>query len=433
MTILAHRCYWETLMPSRLQSLVLALLLFAPLTLAAADWPQFRGPEGAGVSAEKGLPTTWTAASGVKWKTPLPGKGASSPIVFKDRIYLTCYTGYGQSEDNAGDPAKLVRHILCLEVGSGKQVWQADFPTKGAEDPYQSYQALHGFASSTLATDGQAIYGFFGRDGVVAVDMEGKTLWQTSVGTKTHGWGSATSPLLSQDLVIVNASVESDSLVALNKKTGKETWRAGGIRMSWATPALVAANGRNEVVVSVEKQLLAFDAASGKSLWSCEGVKDYVCPTVVSRDGVVYAIGGRSGAAIAVKAGGTGDVTQSQKLWTVRKGSNVSSPTLFGDYMFWVHESRGTAYCVNAKSGEVVYEERLEPRPGLLYASPLIADGKIYIVSRDAGTFVLEAGAKFKLISHNKPLDPSVFNGSPVPVDGKLLLRSDAFLYCIGS
>jgi len=411
-----------------------SLIVFGPVLFAAADWPQFRGPHSAGVSTEKGLPTTWSESSGIQWKTSLPGFGASSPIVLKDRIYVTAYSGYGLDQDQPGEPGKLVREVVSLDANSGKELWKASFNSKGSEEPYQGFQALHGFASGTPSTDGKAIYAFFGRDGVVAVSLEGKALWQTSVGTKTHGWGSATSPALFENLVIVNASVESGSLVALDKNSGSEVWRAPGIDMSWSTPVLVAAGSATEVVLSSKGKITGFDPKTGKELWNCAGIPDYICPTVVAADGVVYAIGGRKNMAVAIKAGGRGDVTDTHKLWEAKAGSNVSSPVLFGGHLYWVSESKGIAYCVDAKSGQVVYEERMDPRPDRIYASPTIADGKIYVVSRESGAYVLAAEPKYQLLAHNKPLDSSIYNASPVPLgDGKLLLRSDKFLYCLGA
>jgi outer membrane protein assembly factor BamB len=409
-------------------------LLFAAamaLLLTAADWPQFRGPNGAAVSNETGLPTTWSSDSNVAWKTELPGFGASSPIVHDGRVYLTCYTGYALDEDDPGDPGKLTRHVACFDLASGRQLWIADFASLGSEQPYQGFLQLHGYASSTLATDGESLFAFFGRDGVVALTMDGKPKWQTSVGTGTDGWGSATSPVLFENLVIVNASVESDSLVALDKQSGRQVWKADGMARSWSTPALVETSaGETELVVSVQDQILGFDPASGKQLWNCAGIPDYICPSVLAHDGVVYAIGGRRAMAIAIKAGGRGDVTDSHRLWEIREGSNVTSPVYYGDYLYWVND-RGVAYCVDPEAGEVVYEERLSPSAGKIYASAVAAGGKLYVVSRDKGTYVLAAAPEFELAAYNEPLDESIFNGSPAVVDGKLLLRSDKYLYCL--
>jgi outer membrane protein assembly factor BamB len=405
--------------------------LFGP-EAGAADWLQFRGPGGLGQAADKDLPVTWSATENLVWKTPLPGAGASSPITVGNRIFLTCYSGYGLPDGNAGDMSALKRHLVCLERGSGKQVWVKDVAAQGQENPYQSFQALHGYASSTPVSDGKHVFVFFGKAGVFAFDLDGKQLWHASVGERTHNWGSGTSPVLHQDLVIVNASVESGGLVALNKADGKVAWRNQGMSSSWNTPLLLQAGGRDELVVNVHGRVLAYDPQTGKSLWTCEGFPDYVCPSIIAHEGVVYVIGARSNSALAVRAGGSGNVSDSHVLWRLNKGSNVSSPVYHDGHLYWASESRGIFYCVDAKEGKLIYEERLRPAPDRIYASPVAADGKIYLVSRTKGTFVFDASPTFKLLAHNTLDDASVFNASPAVVDGQLLLRSDKALYCIG-
>ncbi len=408
------------------------LILFAAVlggTAAAADWPQFRGPGGMGTADAKDLPVIWNAEDNVAWKTALPGPGTSSPVVVGGQIFLTCYSGYGLDKQDPGDPKDLKLHMLCLDRAGGKLLWKRDFAPALPEPAYRDYLALHGYASSTPACDGRAVYAFFGKAGVFALDLKGEQLWQANVGKGTHGWGSATSPLLYKDTVIVNASVESGALVALNKKTGEEVWRAKGIRDSWSTPVLVTVpSGGTELVVSGSKKILGFDPASGKELWHSDSFDWYVCPTVVAHEGVVYAL--QNSTCVAVRAGGRGDVTEQNTLWKKKFGSVVSSPVYHDGYLYW---AAGLAYCLNARDGRELYKERLKPNPGNIYASPLLADGKIYYVSRTNGTYVIEAGPKFKQLAHNSLApDTSVFNGSPAVSNGQLLLRSDRFLYCIG-
>jgi hypothetical protein len=410
--------------------LVIALLACAAL---GADWPQFRGPGGVGESGDAGLPETWSDESNIVWKTALPGHGTSSPITLGNRIYVTCYAGYGFDAEQPGDMGDLQRQVVALDRKSGKIAWTREIETLLPEQNYQGFQALHGYASSTLATDGERLYGFFGKSGVFAFDLDGQPLWRASVGDKIHNWGSATSPVLYKSLVIVNASVESGSLVALDKSSGKEVWRTPGMVAAWNTPLVVELpSGGADLVVSVKGRLLGFDPATGKERWHCAGIEDYVCPSVIAHDGVVYAIGGRGKPGIAVPAGGEGDVSD-KILWKTPRGSNVSSPVYHDGYLFWASESNGVAYCVDAKTGEGVYEERIEPRPDRIYASPVVADGKIYYVSREKGVYVLAAKPEYELLAHNVIAgDSSIFNASPAVSDGQLLLRSDTHLYCIG-
>jgi outer membrane protein assembly factor BamB len=187
--------------------------------------------------------------------------------------------------------------------------------------------------------------------------------------------------------------------------------------------------GKPELVLSFPNEVRGLDPDTGKELWKCEGIKEfYLCPTVASKDGLVYAIGARAHNALAVKAGGTGDVTKTNLLWTKRVGSNVTSPTVYEDHVYWV-DDEGTAYCLKARDGEQVYRERLR---GEVYASVTIADGKVYVVSKKDGTFVLAAGPKFERLAHNSLSDESTFNASPAVSQGQLFLRSDKCLYCIG-
>jgi outer membrane protein assembly factor BamB len=405
---------------------LLALLTLNDAISFAADWRQFRGPGGQGASNDRGLPLTWNDQQNVLWKTELPGCGASSPIALGDRLYVTCYSGYGSETESSGTMADLKLHVVCLS-DSGKIIWNQVVAPKL---PETEQVRDHGYAAPTPVTDGQHLYVFFGKTGVLKFDLNGKQLWQTSVGDKLHGWGCGTSPVLFQNLVIVNASVESNSLVAINKDDGQEVWRVGGMDSSWNTPHLVeVGDGKTELVVSIEGKILAFDPSTGKQLWSCNGIPDYVCPSVVSHQGVVYVIGGRTSQAIAVKTGGRGDVTETHVLWKAKAGANVVSPVVHDGHLYWVSDRNTIAYCVRLQDGQVMYAERFPAQP---YASAVVGDGKIYVVTRASGTYVLAAKPEFELLAHNKLDDRSTFNASPIIADSKLILRSNKYLYCIG-
>jgi outer membrane protein assembly factor BamB len=403
-------------------------------SITAGDWPQFRGPQGHGRSHAKGLPLTWSDEQGIVWKTPLPGPGASSPITLGNRIFLTCFTGYGTSSGEPGDMNQLQRHVLCLDLADGKILWNTPVP---AELPEQDrIRENHGYASSTPVTDGERVYVFFGKSGVFAFDLAGKQLWRTSVGSKLNGWGSATSPVLYKDLLLVNASIESESLVALDRKTGKEVWRSGGVKDSWHAPALLnAPEGKTEIVIAMLKKILAFNPDNGEALWRCDtGINWYMCPTPVAEAGVVYSIGGRNpNGGLAIRAGGRGDVTGSHVVWKLNKGSNVPSPVLHEGHLYFAHENLAVLYCVNAKTGEVVYEERLDPSPGQIYASPVVADGRLYFTGRGGRTIVVAAKPKFEQLADNTlENNRGTFNSTPAIAGKRLLLRSNRFLYCLG-
>jgi len=383
-----------------------------------------------GVSTEKGLPVTWNAQQNVTWKTELPGPGTSSPIVVGNRIFLTCYTGYNVPGQPGGDMNDLKRFVVCLDRGSGRIQWSQEVASALPEQ--EKIRDDHGYASSTPVADEEQLYVFFGKSGVFAFDHAGRQAWHTDVGANLNGWGSAASPVLFGDLVIVNASVESESLLALDKQTGKEVWRARGIRESWNTPLLITAAGRPpELVVAIFGKVLAFDPATGNLLWSCDtDIEWYMVPSLVAADGVVYCIGGRSGGALAVRTGGRGDVTDSHRVWTGRKGSNVSSPVYHDGHLYWMNDNQGIAYCAEAKTGRLVYEERI-PRAGQIYASPVLADGKMYYVSRHGQVIVVAAKPQYEQLALNELGDRSTFNAGFAIQGQQMFLRSDRFLYCL--
>lgn len=400
------------------------------------DWPRFRGPEGDGTAAEADVPLRWSDAENVLWKTPLPGPGASSPIVAGGRLFVTAYSGYGLDRENPGDPAALERYAICVDPADGRVLWSHKVQQDLPDEPFEGqYLPLHGYASSTPVCDGQRVYFFFGKSGVAAFSLDGRKLWQRSVGSGVHAWGTGASPVVYGKLLIVNASIENDTVVALDKQTGETVWSTRGFPRAWNTPTLVDAGGQKpELVVNLQGSIRALDPDTGAELWRCQGIRAAeLCPTVVVHDGVVYVIGSPRGEAFAVRAGGRGDVSDTHKLWQIAIGSNVSSPVYHEGHLYWANDSRGIVYCVRADNGEVVYQQRLAPRPGRIYASPVLVGDRLYYVSRDQGTYVLAARPRFELLAHNVlAQDPGPFNGSPAVCDGRLYLRSDRFLYCIG-
>ncbi len=209
--------------------LLLVLVLTFSLAGHAADWSRFRGPQGSGTSDERGLPQTWSATENIVWRAELPGPGTSSPVVVGDRVYLTSYSGYGLDAGNPGNKSELMRHVVALDRATGSLRWKKEFLPLVTESTYSpGNDSRHGYASSTPASDGRRLYVFFGASGVYCLDLaDGSQVWHANVGSKTAGWGSGNSPVLFEDLVIVNASVESDALVALNKQTGEEVCARG--------------------------------------------------------------------------------------------------------------------------------------------------------------------------------------------------------------
>jgi outer membrane protein assembly factor BamB len=421
------------------------LALAAALPAVATDWPQFRGPTQAGTApADADPPASWGDTKNLRWKTPLPGPGSSSPAVVGDRVFVTYYTGYGVSRTDPGDPAKLVRHLTCLGRTDGKVQWTADVPGVSPEDPYKGFINEHGYASSSPVCDGERVFVFFGKTGVLAFDLAGKQLWQTSVGTETdvRGWGSAASPVLYKNLVIVNAASEGRAVVGLDKATGKQVWKAEGkkLSLSFSTPALVKVDdSRTDLVVAMPNEVWGVNPDTGKMAWfatvKCGGGN--LSASVTPGDGVAFVTGGFTSTGMAcVRAGGKGDVTGTHVVWEAKQSSYVPTPALADGHLYWVSEN-GFANCADAATGKTLWEpERLAgvasgftSKP--VYASAVVAKGRVYAVTRKAGVFVLAAGPKFEQLARNTLADDTDFNGTPAVVGRQLFLRSNKALYCV--
>jgi outer membrane protein assembly factor BamB len=456
-------------------SLVLTILAAWAGPAWASDWPRFHGANGSGISPDtQPLPVKWSETQNLKWKHALPGPGSSSPVVVGRRVLVTCWTGYGVDRDNAGDEKDLRRHLICLDRDSGNVLWDRSIAPVLPEDPYSGNFTQHGYASHTPVSDGRRVYVFFGKTGVLAFDLDGTKLWQTGVGTGSgaHGWGSASSPILYKDLVIVTASAESQSLVALNKETGEEVWRRkdGGFSGTWGTPVLVeCGKGRTDLVIAVPFKIWGFNPDDGKLRWQCEGLStDSICSSAIARDGVVYALetGPRGGGTMAVRAGGEGDVTKTGVLWRGSQRNRIGTPVMENGRIYWF--GNHVANCIDAATGKQVYETRLAgapapetPRPagpgpgpagpggperkpgggfgrrggGMRtqdYASPVLANGKIYFLSRSGEAFVYATGPEFKLLGQNRfGSDGGDFSSTPAISDGQLFIRSSKYLYCV--
>ncbi len=343
---------------------MIAIVLFSAASATNAEnWARFRGPNGSGISSSTGIPSQWSLDENVQWTVDLPGPGSSSPIVYGDHVFLTCYTGYGVDSKDPGEVSDLKRHLMCFDRTNGELVWQATIDSLVDEDSYQGFITEHGYASSTPVTDGEHIYVAAGKSGVYAFDMKGEKVWQVSVGEQSDPfhWGTGASPILYQNLVIVNASNMGRAIVALDKATGKEVWKYADeeFKNCWSTPIIVHAGDRDECVLSVPGRILALDPASGEERWSADSpIKRTTCGSVVADGQVVYAMGGRAGDAIAVRCGGEGDVTESHTEWTARLRSGIGTPVVASDRLYWTVS--GTAFCADCKTGEYIYRERIE-------------------------------------------------------------------------
>ncbi|MCA1963616.1 MAG: PQQ-like beta-propeller repeat protein [Prosthecobacter sp.] len=420
-------------------------LLFCLLSVAdspAADWPRFLGPTGTAIVKDASIPTTWSAEKNIAWKFDMPGPGSSSPIVVGEKVFLTCWTGYGDQPGNK-DQSKLQRHLICLSLADGKKLWQATVPSSAREDDYEGFITEHGYATSTPVSDGSKVFVFFGKTGAAAYDMAGSQLWLTQLGTGSSGrrWGSGGSPILYKNTVIVNATDESKALVALDKETGKERWRAGGdmIELAYSTPLIIESGGRTDLVFPIAQEIWGLNPDTGKLRWfATHGLPGNISPALIPDGDLVYLFGGYpTQDSAAVRLGGKGDVTSSHIAWRSKSSSYVPTPILHEGHLYVVNDA-GFALCMEAKTGKEIYRERvIESGAGRgrggkpFYASPVLIGDKLYAVSRRNGTFILAAKPTYEKLASIPPLDDSQFHGTPAVSGDRLILRSDKAAYCI--
>jgi len=440
---------------------LLALLVSLLSVVSHADWRRFRGPNGSGVAGESSsIPTEWSPHQNIAWKAELPGPGVSSPIVVNQRVFVTCYSGYGIDRENPGNLDDLRRHLLCFDLASGTLQWQRTVEAVQPEDPFSGAGVpSHGYASHTPVSDGQRVYAFFGKSGVHAFDLQGDAVWQASVGTESdeHRWGSSSSPILFADLVIVTASAESRALVGLDQATGRQVWKqeASGLANVWGTPLLVQVDPqRTDLVLGVPYELWGLNPRNGKLRWFSEAMEtDQYSSSIVAKDGVVFGIEGRGGGSIALRVGGTDDISEKNRLWSGNDSSRFGTPLVYQGRVYFF--SNGVANAIAASDGRELFKGRLpaadrsdlEVAPGqqsrgrrrgrsgsIDFSSPVAAHGHVYYFQEDGTGYVLRAGDTFDVVSVNRTTKAAEhFGGTPAISDGRMLVRSDKHLYCIAA
>lgn len=424
---------------------VLTFMAALQSVAVAEDWNRFRGPAGQGVAAaSEGIPDQWSAKANVAWKTAMPGPGASSPIVVGDTIFVTCYSGYGLNKEDPGDIKKLVRHLVSVDLKSGKINWTADVPVSLPEDHYTGIGVTaHGYASHTPVTDGKNVYAFFGKSGVHAFDMDGNKLWQADVGKESDPakWGSSSSPVVFENLVIVTASAESQSIIAFDKASGDQVWKqeAKGLDNMWGTPTLISTkSGKTELVMCVAGEVWGMDPANGELLWFAKATEAQQSYSSVVVDGQrVFAMTGRGGGSIAIDAGGTGDVTDTNTVWEGRETASFGSPVADANRIYSV--SGGVLKVLDKASGERLQQVRLRGaqssggRFGSLdYASPIIVGERLFYMNGGGQMFVFDLSEDVKQIAVNTlTADKETFWGTPAVAQGRMIIRSSGHLYCV--
>jgi outer membrane protein assembly factor BamB len=420
---------------------------------SSSNWPQWRGPAGQGISTDGRVPLEWSATENVLWKTPIPGRGHSQPIVWGNRVFLTTavegevvpgaaavkHVDEGKEflhPDALGANKKHTFKVLAVDAASGRLLWER---TAWEGTPYDDRHKKSSYAAPTPVTDGKLVYAYFGTEGLYAYDFAGQLAWKAMPGKiPTLGMAVGTSPVLHGDHVILQCDEDGGKasfIVAYDKKTGKEAWRRSRpVQVSWSTPVLVNARetGRTELVTTGNEWVIAYDPASGKELWRAKGVAANAIPTAVTGDDlVIVSAGYPDKVAMAIKPGGSGDITGTPRiLWKYSKGTAyVPSPILFGDYVYLVTD-KGLVTCLDARTGEVKYEGARVPVPATFVSSPVAIDGRLVWVSEDGDAFVIKPGPQHEIVRTNALGEP-VF-ASPAIAQGRLFIRGAQHLYCIG-
>ncbi|OFW50385.1 MAG: hypothetical protein A3G77_07960 [Acidobacteria bacterium RIFCSPLOWO2_12_FULL_68_19] len=397
-----------------------AVRMIADEGAGAGYWPRWRGPSGQGLAAGSGYADRWSPTENILWKTPVPGSGNSSPIVWADRIFLT--TAYEGGR-------KLT--LLAYRRSDGRLLWEAPAP-QGPTDRGAHYK--NGHASSTPATDGQRIYVSFGPRGLFAFDFGGKLVWQRDLGPMDAYHGSAGSPLLYRDRIILyQDQYDGAFIAAFDTRTGQQLWRTRrNAGAGWGTPIAVRVGGRDEVIVNSQQWVHAYDPATGRELWRCSGTTYEVIPTPVVGYGLVFCSSGRAGPTLAIRPGGSGDVTRTHLAWTSPRGSPfVPSPILYGSQLYMVNDMASIVTSLDAQTGKALFQGRLgvARREGFS-ASPVAVDGKVFFTNDEGETFVLRAGPSFELLHVNDMGERTL--ASPALVDGRWYIRTERNLYAAG-
>ncbi len=393
--------------------------MVAPEGDGARYWSRWRGPSGQGVVEGSGYPDTWSDTTNVRWKVAVPGSGHSSPIVWGDRIFLTTSRDRGQQVS-----------ILCFRRSDGALLWEAEAPAGRPE----RHHGKNTPASATPTTDGDRVYASFGSRGMMAVDFDGNLVWHRDLGRIDNYHGPAGSPLLYRDTVIIYQDQNGGAFViALDARTGETRWQtARSARVGWGTPVAISVGDHDELIVSSQQQVQSYDPLTGDELWRCDGMLREVIPTPVVGLGLVFCTSGRAGPTLAIRPGGRGDVTDTHVEWKTTRGSPfVPSPILYGDYLYTLNDMSSIITCLNARTGETVWQERLgRPTREGISASPIIVDDKLFVTNDNGQTFVLKSGPEFELLHINDIGTRTL--ASPALVDGIWYIRTTSELIAIG-
>ena len=428
---------------------------------AASQWPSWRGPQANGVATDAHPPIQWSETNHVQWKVALPGRGSSTPILWDDQVFILTAIPTGpeaaaETADASGQPPDRSERprrggagggggmvdrptraqqftVLSFDRKTGKQRWTQSPRT---QLPHEGHHKDHGFASASPVTDGKHLIVSFGSFGLYGYDLKGKLLWEKDLGDMRtrNSFGEGSSPALDGNTVVVLWDHEGDDfIVALDKRDGRELWRQTRDEPTgWCTPLIVSHGGRKQVIVNGTNKIRSYDLKDGKLLWECAGQTVNAIPSAVASQDRVFVMSGYRGNALqALRLDRSGDLTGTDGIvWSHAKSTPyVPSPLLVSDTLYFVSNNSALLSAFDAVTGKAHFEaERLDGLNGV-YASPVAADGRIYVVGRDGNTAVLRHGSRLEVLAKNHLEDG--FDASPAIVGRQIFLRGRQSLYCI--
>lgn len=422
------------------------------------NWPSFRGQHASGVLDEQDLPDNWDGESlrNIKWKRRIPGLAHASPIIWGDRLIVTSAISssdqatfrHGLYGDGTASDDRSVHQwkVFCLNKKTGALIWDR-VATEG--EPMDKRHIKATYANSTPATDGRTIIAFFGSQGVFAFDMDGKFLWQKDLGRLNVGaydapsyeWGSASSPVIYKDTVILQCDTQDDSFItALDLRTGKTVWKTVRDELpSWGTPTIYPGKERVELITNGSNYIRAYNPLTGKELWRLGGSSEITAPTPIFKDDLIIVTSGRrpEKPIFAIRPGASGDITLTNDqtsnnfvAWSkTRRGPYMPTPIIYGDHLYTLL-NQGILDCYDLKTGNEIFRQRLAHSGGGFSASPVAADGKLYLPGEDGEIFVVKADTTYELIARNEMGERIM--ASPALSDGILYVRAEKHLFAIG-
>jgi outer membrane protein assembly factor BamB len=407
-----------------LRCLLPGCLLVGVGTLAGGDWPQFRGPHGSAVSADKALPLQWGPKENIRWTADLPGRGLSNPVITRGRLFLTACSGYRERR----------LHVLCFDPATGKKLWERQFAATGNTMCHPKTN----MAAPTPATDGQAVYALFASGDLAALDRDGNLLWYRSLVSDypniTNQVGMAASPVLAGDTLLLPLENAGDSFAAgLDTRTGTNRWKEKRFRdINWVTPLVLAGAGGPAALFQTSTEATAYDVRTGKVRWSYRGTPLGTVPSAAQGEGLVFTPGG--GGVLALRPGTDG---KAEMVWkTNRLRAGYASPVYYKGRLYGLGGYDLTAECVNAADGEPVWRQRVK---GPFSASPVVGAGRLYLVNEVGEATVFATGDRAKVLARNKLYEKGPADdrdrilATPALAGGCVYLRSDRRLFCIGA